>query len=533
MNKKLNFLFKYLKKERIIIDQREFEFQIESHPDYPSLLAIKDTLTFFRIENIVVRVSKDDLDNLPDRFVTVVDENGKHPYLALIERNNNRYELYSENKNIKLSEEDFIRVFGEIVLIAFKEDKDKNDIQKSTMTNYSFYGAIVILVGMYLTVILSSNYSPLLVAFTLISLLGVYMSIEAILQEIGVKTNFGSTVCNLTGNSDCESVIKSSKLKVLEKVSFSSLSLIYFSSLIIGVFLLSLTQSIIDFYNIVFIIGLISFPITLFSIYYQKFIEKKWCTVCLTIIFITYVQLFLIYFFTEFSLNFKFDSLALCFFGFLLASLITVISKKIFKKNHTLKSDIAEANRFKRNYSMFKIALSNSTQLDTDVILEKELLFGNKNAKHRITLLTNPYCGFCESAHKTICNILEIYRDNVCIEIRFNISLEEADKESLELHQRLVDVYLNEGEKEFLKAMELWFKNRDIDKWQYLYGAGVDNEKTSIILKQQNLWAQKNKLNYTPAVILNDFLFPKQYDQKELIYFIEELIEDNDLYTEA
>ena len=38
MNEKFFFLFQYLEKENINIDKNEFLFQIQSYPDYPSLL---------------------------------------------------------------------------------------------------------------------------------------------------------------------------------------------------------------------------------------------------------------------------------------------------------------------------------------------------------------------------------------------------------------------------------------------------------------------------------------------------------------
>ena len=51
MSKNNNYLFQYLEKENIAIDQAEFEFQLHSHSDVPSMLAISDTLQFFNIEN--------------------------------------------------------------------------------------------------------------------------------------------------------------------------------------------------------------------------------------------------------------------------------------------------------------------------------------------------------------------------------------------------------------------------------------------------------------------------------------------------
>lgn len=42
-------IFLYLKKQNIQVDKSEFQFQLQSHPDFPNLLAIVDTLNFFDI----------------------------------------------------------------------------------------------------------------------------------------------------------------------------------------------------------------------------------------------------------------------------------------------------------------------------------------------------------------------------------------------------------------------------------------------------------------------------------------------------
>ena len=77
-----NFLFQYLEKEGITIDKFEFEFQVKSHPNYPSLLAISDTLLFFNIENIATRVGFLEIDTLPNRFIALLnnDESGSKFY---------------------------------------------------------------------------------------------------------------------------------------------------------------------------------------------------------------------------------------------------------------------------------------------------------------------------------------------------------------------------------------------------------------------------------------------------------------------
>lgn len=69
MTKNFPFLFQYLKKEHINIDKSEFLFQIQSHPEYPTLLSIVDTLSFFNIENSAIKVEESNIDVLPNYFI--------------------------------------------------------------------------------------------------------------------------------------------------------------------------------------------------------------------------------------------------------------------------------------------------------------------------------------------------------------------------------------------------------------------------------------------------------------------------------
>jgi len=74
MTDNYNSLFQYLEKEQITIDKNEFEFQIQSHPDYPTLLAISDTLTFFNTDNCAIRLGSYEIDFLQTRFITFLKE---------------------------------------------------------------------------------------------------------------------------------------------------------------------------------------------------------------------------------------------------------------------------------------------------------------------------------------------------------------------------------------------------------------------------------------------------------------------------
>jgi ABC-type bacteriocin/lantibiotic exporter with double-glycine peptidase domain len=145
MLKKDHFLFQYLKKEKIIIDQNEFRFQIESHPDGFSLLSISDTFSFFKIPNLVTRIEHEDLIHLPDRFIALLKE-GSAPFLAFIERLENNYLYTYQNKPIIISAEKFDAMFQNIVLLAEQEEQ-KPVVSK----NNKLWLALIPLILIYLT----------------------------------------------------------------------------------------------------------------------------------------------------------------------------------------------------------------------------------------------------------------------------------------------------------------------------------------------------------------------------------------------
>ena len=126
--RELNYLFKYLKTENINIDKEEFIFQMESHPDYPSLLSISDTLTFFNINNIASKISKEEINFLHPKYITLLNVELKEPALFLVEKNNEKkYTLYADKKE-KINEVELMNRWKDVVLII--DNKEDNTVSK-------------------------------------------------------------------------------------------------------------------------------------------------------------------------------------------------------------------------------------------------------------------------------------------------------------------------------------------------------------------------------------------------------------------
>jgi len=364
-------------------------------------------------------------------------------------------------------------------------------------------------------------------------LVGVYLAVEALKQEFGVKSTFSSAFCGSdTGqSSNCESVITSKKAKIFSNYGLSDLGIVFFTGHLFVFFLMSLAGLIPQFNTVSFLVLLTAVPVTFFSIYYQMFVEKKWCTICLMIIAVLYIELSIFTFFGKY--NFKslnLISVTVFLIGFISSLLIWVAVKPYITKYFDLKSSEITSLRFKRNYKLFKLALKDSTKIDYQS-LKSVLSVGNPDAKIKISIVTNPFCGYCVEAHKILEEILIRYSNEVLLNIRFNFNDKSTDENSKNLHYRLVQIYFEKGEKTFMEALGVWFKNKDLEKWFAQFGKGKINDKTEQILTFQNKQNQENKLTFTPAIMVGEFLYPKMYDRKDLGNFISELDDDEDFFV--
>ena len=132
MTENFNSLFQYLEKEEISIDKSEFLFQIQSHPDYPSSLAINDTLNFFNIQNGLLKVDKSQLELLPDQFATFLNDDRDVTQLYFIEKKGNDY-FYSQDKKTKeISASKLQSKWNDVVLLV---EKSENEVSKKIKNN--------------------------------------------------------------------------------------------------------------------------------------------------------------------------------------------------------------------------------------------------------------------------------------------------------------------------------------------------------------------------------------------------------------
>lgn len=524
MTENFNCLFQYLKKKAIDVDKTEFLFQIQSHPDYPSILAIADALTFFNIQNGVVRVDFSEIELLPERFIALLIEEKNKPtdaHLYFVEQKDNKYYYTKDKKSIEISKSELESRWKGIVLLVEKEETEHAINKKE---NNLFWVLPSLCIGMFLFLLFMVEENAQTKFFFIFPLLGVLVSIAALKDLFGAKSELISNFCNITSTTSCSTIIGSNKWKIFRFLDLSSLSIVFYMTQLVALFVFLLSNNTAEYFYIQTVLLFSTTPIVLLSIYYQKFVEKKWCPICLAIVSILVLELGILLSFQENSFNISLKSLVLFGFVFFAIAFIWTLLKTILSKQKELKEFQLKGNRFMRNYEIFKNSLVSNNSID---LPSSPIVLGNKDSDTEITIITSPFCGHCESAHKSLEKILNTNPDNLKIKVLFNADIDFLDEEKKFFFRNLMTIYLEKGEPSFLEALNYWFETKNLKYWIKRYELPFDNKEMDSIYRQQNQWCTNNNFNFTPAIFVNGYQYPKMYDRDSLELFVNELVEDN------
>ena len=280
-----------LQKNKVSFDKPELLFQIQSHPSYPSLHAITGVLDHFKIENVAANIPTDktSFEQMPDSFMAQIKNE-----LAVVTKTKKGVQVYDHTLKAKnISTEEFLEDFtGVIVAVASTEESEEKSKKSYTTTALAGALGLVLLITLY-----ASVPAPATLVFLALGALGLGISIAILRQEFGLQSTLGDAFCaTTTEKKDCDAVLNSKGALVLGKYKFSDLSLIYFLSLtLFSFFTIIRGESLAMGYYF----SLLALPITLYSIYYQGFVIKKWCMLCLTIVGLLWAQTGLALFMTE------------------------------------------------------------------------------------------------------------------------------------------------------------------------------------------------------------------------------------------
>lgn len=524
--KNSTILHEFLKHLRIRFTNRYLYKSIQENPNSNNLYGISDILYQYKIENLSIRVAKEDFYSLDVPFIAQLDDKSiGFVIVTKIEGNSITYLKASGSKSTDPSETFFSKFTGIVLLAEASELSIEDNFVVNRKREFAdklrlpFILAIVLISLIWL--LLSTwgsfkNIPPSYLLQTILYSLGSIAALLLVIQTIDKNNPFVKSVCSLAkSNGNCSDVLESSASKLLGIVSWSEIGLIYFGGNLLTLLFFPSTTS------LLFLLNIMTLPYTIWSIYYQWKVAKQWCVLCLSVqallwcIFVTYLLG---------GTHLSFSALvpvvlAKTIFLFLLVSAFLWFILPFTSKAALVTPIIKELNDLKSNETIFEAVIKAGQPVKVEG-LNQIISLGNPNAQFRITMVTSPFCTPCAEMHEKFQKLMVQFREDICIEFIYAATNNIVERNNAIRY--LIDIYLSYDKEKAEEIYAQWYSEgkTQVEAFMRRYPTSGDKDQILKICESHKKWCLMSEIKSTPAIFVNYHRLPEWYDIENLKYFI-------------
>lgn len=505
-SRKKNIAELYLKHVGIRFSRKYFSETVNDNPFPNSFEGIRRILLEFNIRSQGIVFSREEVVNIEDPFITTLPSlfDGFVLVTETSDQNITIQTEYGESKRVLssdfLSTWDGTMLFPEVNEISGEPEYFRNKIRSIAECLKLPLTIIVVslLIGSAFVRLTSVLFSIILVV---VYCAGTVTSCLLLMEGMNVYSPLVRKICHSDKKVSCSKVLESRHSKLFGLIGWSEIGFVYFA----GSFLFFLVYP--QCVNLLFLTSVIALPYTLWSVWYQWFIVKKWCPLCLTVQALLWGQFFV---FIIGSTRLQISGIIaqhICAYVLCMAipaialwwniSWISKAKERSYYKRALLK--------LKSEDSVFRILLAESEVCDVPVSA-RHIILGNKEAENTITVISNPYCHYCASFHSRLVKFLSI-EDDYKAELVFV-------GESVDVIKKLISAYLIYDQSKAESIYAEWFKNYEKVFERYSFTPDVD--ATDVIFQLSVEWYNSKKPIGTPTVFINNRLLPDAYVLEDL-----------------
>ncbi len=494
--------------------------QLLSHPDFPSLAAFSDTFTGLGIENLAFQLQPTDLDSLEQPFLAVLENEGAEQLVYAEPTANNHVWVDDGQKQQRWDKSYFLKVWGGRLLAVEANVENRRTIKESVRRNMSMFFLPLVLIGFC---ILWFNISSLGFWQCLLSMAGIWVAIALWQAEHGnaVLLKF----CNISAGSSCEAVLKSPAGKLLGKLPLTLVVFTYFSWQTISWLLWKDVGAIwIPF------IQLLVLPVTMYTLWQQAFVIKKWCPLCLVVTGILWIQalisiIYFIFYPQDLVLNVEISQVLIHTFLILLITLGALQLQKAIGTYTKQERLFIENLAFRRNYHLFLPWYKGQEPIpDTLDKVHKGIQVNGKMSTIQLIVITNPLCEACQRIHPVWEQLMDKYPEKISIEWRFCVPADHLNDPRTMISAWLLKQWIDDAERG-LAALNEWYHKPSLHHFDKLRIPKKELETMLPNLQAQFGWCKKNDLTQTPLLLVNGKRFPNWYMQEDITHFIDNLMD--------
>jgi uncharacterized membrane protein/glutaredoxin len=488
-----------------------------SHPDYPGLIAITDTLTDLSIDNAAAQLSPNSLKELNEPFMAHIQNGSEEQFVYVEPLGNGTLKVYRDTAHpLVVSFAQFSKLWTGLIVAC-----DRNEAHSFQWKEHRQSLALGGILASALVLFCLSNPPAASIAHFILSLAGLLVCALIVGHEMQAKNALAAKFCSMGKNLSCDAVLGSGAATLFGGIKLSDAGLVFFSAqtlswLVGGVAMDTVTAS-------QALVSLIALPFTLFSVYYQGAVVKKWCPLCLAVVSILWMQaISFAGFYTGINGWPSGRFLLLLPLAMMMASLGWMLLKPVLKDAALVPGLSTENLTFRRNHYLFLPYYNTAPATDTSIRVP-EIVLGNRIGSTELVLVSNPLCNACIKAHRKIKQLLEKY-DDIRVRIRFYVPVEERNEPRLLVAAKLLELYRNDPDTGIMEINK-WYEEPDPAKFLKKHSAQFKIADLET-LKIHRQWCHQNEVYSTPALFINGKRFPSYYNVSDIEFLIGHIMEN-------
>ena len=511
---------KALKFYKIPVTNDTIVESLQSHPSYPSLKSICDIFKELKIDNYAMRLNKAELKEIDAPIIAHLNDPKEKIAFVPKFNGNNRVEYFdTPGKSKTITEDEFFDKYtGVSILIDPNENAGEEGYAEKRQVEFLHHGlpyTAALAIVFFAAYSIFSYEGTLQITLIQIGLLiakiiGLGLTTSILLKDLNINNSVTDTLCGFNKKTDCNSLLNTDAARVFGWLHWSDLGFIYFLT---GLLIIITLPNVFD-YSLMAILSFGALGYVIYSIYYQSAVAKTWCPLCLGIQAVFVVEATLSY--TN-AWPLQLSWLAILKYGAiaLIVGFGITVYKAYFNNKKTSRQEKKAYLKFKKNPAIFTKLLLESKHKKLNIPGEV-FVVGKKEALVEVTAFLSLNCNPCQKAFNQLKTLFE--KEDVKINLIF--FLLNRDKPFIDKIAQLF-----EG-KRYMQAVKL------LDTWYNTKGkvrASLINQSET--LKPNNLFEtlqnthrklfETVKVSRTPTILLNGYDFPKEYQIKDISYFID------------
>lgn len=525
MNSLLTVCRLYFQEVGIAFTQTYLRKRLAYHPHWQSLASLSDTLEEYGVENMMVRIPAEQLAEVAFPVIAQVQRrpDQEADYLLLLGFQGDRIKYRSSQADEQtMSLADFGKIWpGVLVLLdpqPYAREPDYAHNRKQERVRRMEYGiGVGTLASLTLVGLLFSG--GMWNALVLLPwALGFTCSLALVRQQFGQTTPFFSRLCQVTSQTDCGTVLQSPASSFLGWLSWAEVGLIYFAGGLVSTGFAFLSGQTHPIFALLLVLTLLALPYTVFSLYYQARILKKWCTLCVMVQLILWMNAGILFPYHA-SVEVSDPRIGLGLLGFLLPLSAWLMIRPLLLDVKKIPALQREAASYYREPQLFAAFLHQQREVKPDN-LSQEISFGNPAADLTLIVVYNPFCKPCAQCHAELHKLMEHRENDLRVIFRFTADA-EADSQRNQVIRHLLSL---KDQTYFPQALSDWFEEMNYERWSLAYPPSLSPESEALV-EEHAQWCQSNQIVHTPTVFVNGKELKEPFSLPHVSYHLKDLME--------